>query len=47
LTEAKSWLASLLGSKLGSDAIARILPVLGWMATTEAWTSPGRLSRPA
>src|SRR3954447_12938848 len=41
----KSWSASLLGSYVGSDTIARILPVLGSSATTAPCTSgPSALS---
>jgi hypothetical protein len=43
----KLWVASLLGSKVGSDTIARILPVLGWIATTAPCTSGPSPRRPS
>ena len=46
-TSLRSWLASLLGSKVGSDTIARILPLRGSSATTAPCTSGPIALRPS
>ena len=44
---AKSWVASLLGSYVGLETIARILPVAGSIATTAPLTLVPSLRRPS